>query len=55
MVHGDHEQLGEVLVIVVVFDAIPGQEEENAEFLLKHNMAVRISDGNSCRAAIVEL
>ena len=40
---------------MAVFDAIPGQEEENAEFLLKHNMAVRISDGNSCRAAIVEL
>ena len=40
---------------MAVFNAIPGQEEENAEFLLKHNMAVRISDGNSCRAAIVEL
>ena len=40
---------------MAVFDAIPGQEEENADFLLKHNMAVRISDGNSCRAAIVEL
>ena len=40
---------------MAVFDAIPGQEEENAEFLLKHNMAVRISDGNSCREAIVEL
>ncbi|MDU2290190.1 MAG: glycosyltransferase [Clostridium celatum] len=40
---------------MAVFDAIPGQEEENAEFLLKHNMAVRIKDGNSCREAIVEL
>lgn len=40
---------------MAVFDAIPGQEEENAEFLLKHNMAVRINDGNSCREAIVEL
>lgn len=40
---------------MAVFDAIPGQEEENAEFLLKHNMAVRISDGNSCREAIIEL
>ena len=40
---------------MAVFNAIPGQEEENADFLLKHNMAVRISDGNSCRAAIVEL
>lgn len=40
---------------MAVFDAIPGQEEENADFLLKHNMAVKISDGNSCREAIVEL
>ncbi len=40
---------------MAVFNAIPGQEEENADFLLKHNMAVRISDGNSCREAIVEL
>lgn len=40
---------------MAVFDAIPGQEEENADFLLKHNMAVRISDGDSCREAIVEL
>lgn len=40
---------------MAVFDAIPGQEEENAEFLLKHNMAVRIKDGDSCRKAIVEL
>lgn len=40
---------------MAIFDAIPGQEEENAEFLIKHNMAVRISDGNSCREAIVRL
>lgn len=40
---------------MAVFDAIPGQEEENAEFLLKHNMAVRIKDGDSCRKAIVDL
>ena len=40
---------------MAVFDAIPGQEEENAEFLLKHNMAVRIKDGDSCRNSIVEL
>lgn len=40
---------------MAVFDAIPGQEEENAEFLIKHNMAVRIKDGDSCRNAIVEL
>ena len=40
---------------MAVFDAIPGQEEENAEFLLKHNMAVRIKDGQSCRQSIIEL
>lgn len=40
---------------MAVFDAIPGQEEENADFLLKHNMAVRIKDGESCRKAIVDL
>ncbi|MEN8078005.1 glycosyltransferase [Clostridioides difficile] len=40
---------------MAVFDAIPGQEEENAEFLIKHNMAVRIKDGDSCRNAIVDL
>lgn len=40
---------------MAIFDAIPGQEEENAEFLLKHNMAVKIKDGDSCRKAIIEL
>lgn len=40
---------------MAIFDAIPGQEEENAEFLLKHNMAVRIKEGESCRSAIIEL
>ena len=25
---------------LVIFDAIPGQEEENADFLVKNNMAV---------------
>lgn len=40
---------------MAIFDAIPGQEEENAEFLLKHNMAVKIEDGYSCKKAIIEL
>lgn len=39
---------------MAIFDAIPGQEEENAEFLLKHNMAVRINDANY-KEVIVEL
>ena len=28
---------------MALFDAIPGQEEENAEFLVSHNMAVKLS------------
>lgn len=32
---------------LAVFDAIPGQEEDNAQFLLSHNMAVRIQAGES--------
>ena len=30
-------------VPLVIFDAIPGQEEENADFLIKNNMAVKLS------------
>lgn len=33
---------------LAVFDAIPGQEEENANFLLTHNMAVRLEPGEDC-------
>lgn len=40
---------------MAIFDAIPGQEEENAEFLVKHNMATRIGDENSCAEVIVDL
>lgn len=35
-----------------MFDAIPGQEEDNAQFLLSHNMAVRIRAGESCGKTI---
>lgn len=37
---------------LAVFDAIPGQEEDNADFLLSHNMAVRLHAGESCGATI---
>lgn len=40
---------------MAIFDAIPGQEEENAEFLVKHNMATKIGDENSCADVIVDL
>lgn len=40
---------------MAVFDAIPGQEEENAEFLLKNNMAVKIGKGSNCKSIIEEL
>lgn len=33
---------------LVLFSPIPGQEEKNAEFLLKHNLAVSISDIDNC-------
>ena len=38
---------------LVIFDAIPGQEEENADFLIKNNMAIRLSsDDKSIRNTI---
>lgn len=40
---------------MAVFDAIPGQEEENAEFLINHNMAIRLEMGQSCDKVIEEL
>lgn len=40
---------------MAVFDAIPGQEEENAEFLVKNNMAVKIGKGSNCKNIIEEL
>jgi len=38
---------------MAVFDAIPGQEEDNANFLVAHEMGVRIQEGDSC-AEIVD-
>ena len=38
-----------------LFKAIPGQEEQNAEFLVGNNMAVRIEKNNTCTAVITDL
>lgn len=40
---------------MAIFDAIPGQEEENADFLIDNNMAVRIEKGPSCADTIRSL
>jgi processive 1,2-diacylglycerol beta-glucosyltransferase len=40
---------------LAIFSAIPGQEEKNAEFLLKHNLAVNLLDGKNCRNTIDHL
>lgn len=37
---------------LAVFDAIPGQEEDNANFLLTHNMAVKLEHGADCGSTI---
>lgn len=42
-------------VPLAVFDAIPGQEEDNANFLLTHDMAVRLSKSGDCAATIEAL
>ena len=35
---------------LVIFDAIPGQEEENADFLVKNNMAIRLSSNDKSKS-----
>ncbi|CUO23270.1 glycosyltransferase [Clostridium sp. NSJ-49] len=40
---------------MAIFDAIPGQEEENAEFLINHNMAIKLEKNQSCDKLIEEL
>ena len=40
---------------MIIINPIPGQEEENAEFLLKNNMAVKIGKGSNCKSIIEEL
>lgn len=40
---------------LAVFDAIPGQEEDNADFLLTHQMAVRLDRSEDCGEIIRSL
>lgn len=40
---------------MAIFNAIPGQEEENADFLINNDMAVKISKGPECADIIEEL
>jgi processive 1,2-diacylglycerol beta-glucosyltransferase len=42
-------------VPLAVFDAIPGQEEDNANFLLTHNMAVKLEPGSDCGETVRSL
>ena len=40
---------------MILFDAIPGQEEENAEFLVKYGIALKCDNNKSCNDCVVEL
>ncbi len=40
---------------MAIFKAIPGQEEQNADFLVSKNMAVRLEKKDSCTAVITDL
>jgi processive 1,2-diacylglycerol beta-glucosyltransferase len=40
---------------MAIFSVIPGQEEKNAEFLIKHNLAVSLGDGKQCGGIIENL
>lgn len=40
---------------LITFDAIPGQEEANAKFLLEHGMSISIGRGDNCTEAIEAL
>ncbi|MDP4143465.1 MAG: glycosyltransferase [Bacillota bacterium] len=42
-------------VPLALFSPIPGQEEKNQEFLLKHNLAINLGDGSNCKRIIEEL
>ena len=42
-------------VPLALFSAIPGQEEKNAEFLLKNKLAVDLGDGKNCKEIINNL
>lgn len=40
---------------MAIFSVIPGQEERNAEFLIKHNLAISLGDGKECSETIDSL
>jgi len=40
---------------LITFDAIPGQEEANAKFLLNHGMSISIGRGDNCSEVIEAL
>lgn len=40
---------------MAIFDAIPGQEEDNAEFLINHNMAIKLENNISYSKVLEEL
>ena len=40
---------------MAIFKAIPGQEEQNADYLVKNGMAVRLEKNNKCTELITEL
>lgn len=40
---------------MAIFKAIPGQEEQNADFLVRNGMAVRLKKDNTCTDTITEL
>ncbi len=40
---------------LAVFDAIPGQEEDNANFLISHNMAIPLDSRKNCAKEITSL
>jgi len=42
-------------VPIAVFSPIPGVEEHNAQFLLKHNLAIDLTDINNCSTIIQDL
>lgn len=40
---------------MAIFNAIPGQEEDNANFLVSNNMAIRLGKGKQCTDTIEDL
>lgn len=40
---------------LAIFSPIPGQEEKNAEFLLRHNLAINLENGKNCRQPVENL